>query len=222
MQVLSRPTRGGCLGGVPLCHAQFSDGFDQRGKAGDKRDLGADRVIAECGGGQQPGRMAQAVPDRRGARDASVGATGGAVIGVMAASNRQQAYATEPVQRMFLGTVMQGEPGLGQRLGDVTGQGRQGIIGGQGDGRSRRRVWTWLPLALRARRERASGPGLEARRGRRRRAASRYGKQAEVLAAQLRALRGQAGLTQEQLAASAGVAVATVRKIETGAVVEPG
>lgn len=38
----------------------------------------------------------------------------------------------------------------------------------------------------------------------------------------LRALREQAGLTQEQLAASAGVAVATVRKIETGAVVEPG
>jgi len=82
VQVLSRPTRGGCMGGVPLCHAQFSDGFDQRGKVGDKRDLGADRVIAECGGGQQPGRMAQAVPDRRGARDASAGATGGAVKGI--------------------------------------------------------------------------------------------------------------------------------------------
>jgi hypothetical protein len=50
VQVLSRPTRGGGLGGVPLCHAQLSDGFDQRGKAGDKRDLGAGRVIAECGG----------------------------------------------------------------------------------------------------------------------------------------------------------------------------
>jgi len=61
-----------------------------------------------------------------------------------------------------------------------------------------------------------------ARRGRRRRADSRFVEQAEALAARLRALREQAGLTQEQLAASAGVAVATVRKIETGAVVEPG
>lgn len=59
-------------------------------------------------------------------------------------------------------------------------------------------------------------------RGRRRRADSRYGEQAAVLAARLRDLREQAGLTQEQLAASAEVAVATVRKIETGAVVEPG
>ena len=32
----------------------------------------------------------------------------------------------------------------------------------------------------------------------------------------------QAGITQERLAAKAGVAIATVRKIETGAVVEPG
>jgi predicted transcriptional regulator len=61
-----------------------------------------------------------------------------------------------------------------------------------------------------------------ASRGRRRRADSRYGEQAAVLAAWLRDLREQAGLTQEQLAASAEVAVATVRKIETGAVVEPG
>jgi transcriptional regulator with XRE-family HTH domain len=38
----------------------------------------------------------------------------------------------------------------------------------------------------------------------------------------MRALRQQAGLTQEQLAARAGVAVATVRKIENGVVVEPG
>jgi transcriptional regulator with XRE-family HTH domain len=60
------------------------------------------------------------------------------------------------------------------------------------------------------------------RRGRRRRADSRFREQARVLALWLRALREQAGLTQEQLAASAGVAVATVRKIETGAVVEPG
>jgi transcriptional regulator with XRE-family HTH domain len=31
-----------------------------------------------------------------------------------------------------------------------------------------------------------------------------------------------AGITQERLATQAGVAIATVRKIETGAVVEPG
>ena len=49
VQVLSRPARGGDLGGVPLCYAQLSDGFDQRGKAGDKRDLGVGRVIAERG-----------------------------------------------------------------------------------------------------------------------------------------------------------------------------
>lgn len=60
------------------------------------------------------------------------------------------------------------------------------------------------------------------RRGRRRRADSRFVEQARVLAWRLRSLRDQAGLTQEQLAARAGVAVGTVRKIETGAVVEPG
>ena len=58
--------------------------------------------------------------------------------------------------------------------------------------------------------------------GRRRRADSPYAEQAARLAARLRELREQAGLTQEQLAARPGVAVATVRKIETGAVVEPG
>ena len=42
------------------------------------------------------------------------------------------------------------------------------------------------------------------------------------LAARLRDLRERAGLTQEQLASQAEVAVSTVRKIETGAVVEPG
>jgi len=61
-----------------------------------------------------------------------------------------------------------------------------------------------------------------ARPGRRRRADSLYAAQAERLAAWLRDLREHAGLTQEQLAARARVAVATVRKIETGAVVEPG
>jgi transcriptional regulator with XRE-family HTH domain len=59
-------------------------------------------------------------------------------------------------------------------------------------------------------------------RGRRSRADSRYSVQAAGLAARLRGLREHAGLTQERLAAQAEVAVSTVRKIETGAVVEPG
>ncbi|HUZ51783.1 MAG TPA: helix-turn-helix transcriptional regulator [Streptosporangiaceae bacterium] len=59
-------------------------------------------------------------------------------------------------------------------------------------------------------------------RGRRRRADSQYAAQAALLAARLRDLRERAGLTQERLAARAQVAVSTVRKIETGAVVEPG
>jgi transcriptional regulator with XRE-family HTH domain len=42
------------------------------------------------------------------------------------------------------------------------------------------------------------------------------------MASRLRAIRENAGITQERLAAQAGVSVATVRKIETGAVVEPG
>jgi len=46
--------------------------------------------------------------------------------------------------------------------------------------------------------------------------------QAAQLAAQLRAQRLQADLTQEQLAAQAGIALSTLRKIETGQVVEPG
>ena len=60
------------------------------------------------------------------------------------------------------------------------------------------------------------------RRGRRRRADSRYAAQAAVLASQLRQQRESAGITQERLAALAGVGIATVRKIETGVVVEPG
>ena len=40
--------------------------------------------------------------------------------------------------------------------------------------------------------------------------------------ARLRELRIDAGITQERLASQAGVAIATVRKIETGVVVEPG
>ena len=61
-----------------------------------------------------------------------------------------------------------------------------------------------------------------ARPGRRRRTESRYSEQAERLAARLRWLREQADLSQEQLAAQAQVAVATVRKIEKGVVIEPG
>lgn len=61
-----------------------------------------------------------------------------------------------------------------------------------------------------------------ARPGRSRRAESRYVEQAERLAARLRALRERAGMSQEQLAARAEVSVATIRKIETVAVVEPG
>lgn len=58
--------------------------------------------------------------------------------------------------------------------------------------------------------------------GRKKRANSQYALQAAELATQLRALRVRAELTQEQLAAQAGVALSTLRKIETGKVVEPG
>jgi len=60
------------------------------------------------------------------------------------------------------------------------------------------------------------------RPGRRKRADSRYAEQAQRLAAQLRSKRDLAGLSQEELAARAEVSVATVSKIETGAVREPG
>jgi transcriptional regulator with XRE-family HTH domain len=60
------------------------------------------------------------------------------------------------------------------------------------------------------------------RPGRRRRADSLYVEQAARLAAWLRDRREQAELSQEQLAARAQVAVATVRKIEKGIVIEPG
>lgn len=60
------------------------------------------------------------------------------------------------------------------------------------------------------------------RPGRRRRADSPYAEQAARLAASLRDRREQAQLSQEQLAARAQVAVATVRKIEKGVVIEPG
>lgn len=60
------------------------------------------------------------------------------------------------------------------------------------------------------------------RPGRRKRADSRYTEQAQRLADHLRSLRERAGLSQEQLAVRAAVSVATVSKIETGAVREPG
>ncbi|MFY1668543.1 helix-turn-helix domain-containing protein [Plantactinospora sp. WMMB334] len=58
--------------------------------------------------------------------------------------------------------------------------------------------------------------------GRARRENSRFRDQAEVLAARLRTLRAHSGLTQEQLAGRAQVAVSTLRKIESGRVIEPG
>lgn len=42
------------------------------------------------------------------------------------------------------------------------------------------------------------------------------------LAVRMRALRDQHGLTQQELAARAHVAIGTVRNIETATVVEPG
>jgi DNA-binding XRE family transcriptional regulator len=60
-----------------------------------------------------------------------------------------------------------------------------------------------------------------ARPGRKKRAESRYAEQAERLAARLRALREQRGMTQEQLAAQAQISVATVRNIERVVVIEP-
>jgi len=58
--------------------------------------------------------------------------------------------------------------------------------------------------------------------GRARREESRFREQAQVLAARLRTVRTDRGLTQEQLAGRARVAVSTLRKIESGRVVEPG
>ncbi|MEU4626903.1 helix-turn-helix transcriptional regulator [Actinoplanes sp. NPDC023801] len=58
--------------------------------------------------------------------------------------------------------------------------------------------------------------------GRTRREESRFREQAQQLAARLRALRTDRGMTQEQLATQAQVAVSTLRKIESGRVVEPG
>jgi transcriptional regulator with XRE-family HTH domain len=58
--------------------------------------------------------------------------------------------------------------------------------------------------------------------GRARREDSRFREQAEVLATRLRTVRTDRGLTQEELANRARVAVSTLRKIESGRVIEPG
>ena len=57
--------------------------------------------------------------------------------------------------------------------------------------------------------------------GRKKRADSKYAAQAADLAAQLHGRRLQAGLTQQQLAARADVALSTLRNIESGRVLEP-
>ena len=61
-------------------------------------------------------------------------------------------------------------------------------------------------------------------RGRRRRAESRYVAQAAELAGKLRERRESVGITQERLNKGKPdlLGIATVRKIETGVVIEPG
>jgi transcriptional regulator with XRE-family HTH domain len=61
-----------------------------------------------------------------------------------------------------------------------------------------------------------------ARPGRKKRADNPHAEGALSLAVRLRQLRERARKTQEEVAAAAGLSVATVRKIETGAVAEPG
>ncbi|HET9897810.1 MAG TPA: helix-turn-helix transcriptional regulator [Streptosporangiaceae bacterium] len=58
--------------------------------------------------------------------------------------------------------------------------------------------------------------------GRKKRADNPHAEGASRLAQRLRQLRERASKTQEEVAAAAGLSVATVRKIETGAVAEPG
>lgn len=59
-------------------------------------------------------------------------------------------------------------------------------------------------------------------RGRTRRENSRYKFQAGLLASQLRMMRTAQHLTQDEIARRAGIGIATLRKIENGAVIEPG
>jgi transcriptional regulator with XRE-family HTH domain len=61
-----------------------------------------------------------------------------------------------------------------------------------------------------------------ARPGRKKRADNPHAEGASRLAGRLRQLREQARKTQEEVAGAAGLSVATVHKIETGAVAEPG
>ncbi|GIF23409.1 hypothetical protein Ate02nite_61390 [Paractinoplanes tereljensis] len=58
--------------------------------------------------------------------------------------------------------------------------------------------------------------------GRARRENSRYRPQAGLLATRLRTVRIAQGLTQGEVARRAGIGIATLRKIESGNVVEPG
>jgi hypothetical protein len=52
-------------------------------------------------------------------------------VRVVACSDRQQAHSAEAVERLVLGAVVEGEPGLGQTPGDVMRQRIQRITGGQ-------------------------------------------------------------------------------------------
>ncbi|MFI6705401.1 helix-turn-helix domain-containing protein [Nonomuraea sp. NPDC050478] len=58
--------------------------------------------------------------------------------------------------------------------------------------------------------------------GRKKRCESRYFLQAVRLGSRLRELRVDRGYTQQQLADRAEVALSTLRKIESAAVIEPG
>jgi transcriptional regulator with XRE-family HTH domain len=58
--------------------------------------------------------------------------------------------------------------------------------------------------------------------GRRKRADSGHAQPAAVLAERIRVMRQTADMTQQELATRAGVALSTLRKIETGQITEPG
>jgi transcriptional regulator with XRE-family HTH domain len=58
--------------------------------------------------------------------------------------------------------------------------------------------------------------------GRKKRADNPHLEGASRLAGRLRQLREEAKKTQEEVAATAGLSVATIRKIEAGTVTEPG
>jgi DNA-binding XRE family transcriptional regulator len=58
--------------------------------------------------------------------------------------------------------------------------------------------------------------------GRKKRADSGHMARAAALAERIRSAREDADITQQQLASRAGVALSTLRKIETGGITEPG